>query len=406
VKGAGVAGAVGDAMALIGGKKAEELTSAVEMEDRELFSQITAAGSLVLYPAPTGYVKTSVSGMELAAFKGLASQQGVNLSGGSFDSSVEAFFRDDGSLDTRSRFVLTDLALSEPPNGPISRQISMPGGLDAAVAALRDVDGSITIPLNVSVEKGKVNTGDVVNSAVGAIGGIIATAIASAPVKVVGGVGDVVGLGALMGGGKNKGEIAPIELAFRTGDATLSVEEERRLAELVQMMRKDDTVELTVRHELGSGDVDAAQVRANPPPDDALALARNVQSRKAKLIGARNDVAARARAELASLPEEQTRATLAELRALDREIAAAEDASDLLYDMLRPGADRQAVRRTRAASLQIAQQRLAVVREVLTANRAVKSVDERVRTTNPQFSPSEDQSDGRVFVQVVRKKRS
>jgi hypothetical protein len=409
VKGAGVAGAVGDVAGLIGGKKREELTNVTETEQRELFSQITSAGNLTLYPAPSGYVKSSVSGLELGALAGPASQAGVNLSGGVFDSTVEAYFRDDGSLDTRSRFVFTDLAVSEPPNGPIVRNLALPAPLDVVIGALQDTDGSITVPLNVPIEKGKVNKGAVIGSATGALGSIVATAIASAPVKAVEDVGNLVGLGSILGGNKPKAEIEPVALEFGTGDVTLGPAEQQRIAGLVEMMRKDDTVELTGRHELGNGDLDVARGRANPSPGDALALARAVQSRKQQLIASRAELATRARVELASLPDGQVTNTLDELRALDRQIAAADDGTDTLFDLLRPGAERQADRRARAAALQVAQQRLATVRDALV--RAAKAANvplatERVRMTNAQFNPSTDvPAGGRVVVTVVRKKR-
>jgi hypothetical protein len=408
-KGAGIAGAVGDAAALIGGQQAETLTDEEQFEDRELFAQVTTPGNLVLYPAPTGYVKTSVSGFELSAISGVAAQNEINVSSGIFDAAVEGFFRDDGSLDARCKFVFTDLAVAEPPNGPIVRHLALPQSLDLVLAAVREADGSITLPMNVPVEKGQINIAAAKASAVGALGGIIATALASAPAKMVGGVGDLIGLGAL-GGDAKKAPIAPVPLAFGTGDATLDATDIDQVQRLGTMMRKDKTVELTVRHELGPADVEVAKLRANPSPDDALAMARRLQARKGELVAARRELAARARAELASLPEEQTRATLTELRTLDREIAAAEDASDLLYDMLRPGADRQATRRTRAASLQIAQERLSTVRDALTAAAGPKAqlASERVRTTNPQFDVSEelpDGSGGRVMVNVVKKKR-
>jgi hypothetical protein len=409
-KGAGVAGAVGDVASLIGGKKKEEMTNVAEVEQRELFSQITAAGNLTLYPAPAGYVKSSVSGLELAALAGPASQAGVNLSGGVFDTTVEAYFRDDGSLDTRSRFVFTDLSVQEPPNGPIARHLALPAPLDVVLGALRDTDGSITVPLNVPIEKGKVNKGVVTSSAVGALGSIIATAIASAPVKAVQDVGQLVGLGSLFGGDKQK-EIQPVELVFGTGDVMLAPSEQQKLAGLIEQMRKDETIELTGRHELGGGDLDLARGRANPDPLDALALARAVQARKQQLITARTDLATRARVELASLPtsDGQAAATLDELRALDRQIAAADDGSDALFDLLRPGAERQADRRARAAALQVAQQRLAEVRDAAVGAAKASNVPlatERIRMTNPQFNPSDDlPAGGRVVVTVVRKKR-
>jgi hypothetical protein len=278
------------------------------------------------------------------------------------------------------------------------------------IGALQDTDGSITVPLNVAIERGKVDKGAVMSSAVSALGSIVATAIASAPVKAMEDVTNVIGLGAILGGNKQKAEIEPVELEFGTGDVTLGPAEQRKIASLVELMRKDATVELTGRHELGNGDLELARTRANPGPTDALALARAVQSRKQQLIAARADLAARARLELAALSNDgRASATLDELRSLDRQIAAADDGADALFDLLRPGAERQSDRRARAAALQVAQQRLAAVRDDAVAMAKASNVpfaSERIRMTNAQLNPSSDiPAGGRVIITVVRKKR-
>jgi hypothetical protein len=160
---------------------------------------------------------------------------------------------------------------------------------------------------------------------------------------------------------------------------------------------------------LGGGDLELARMRANPVPSDALALARSVEARKQQLVAARTDLAARARVELASLPDGQVSATLDDLRALDRQIAAADDGSDALFDLLRPGAERQSERRARAAALQVAQHRLAAARDAMVSAAKAANVPlatERVRMTNAQFNPSPElPAGGRVVVTVVRKKR-
>ena len=89
---------------------------------------------------------------------------------------------------------------------------------------------------------------------------------------------------------------------------------------------------------------------------------------------------------------------------MDRELAATEDAMDRVYDLLRPGADRQADRRTRAACLEVAQDRLKAVQAALVTS-GVPNVDGRVRLLKPQFNPDAGADGGRVVMTVVSKKK-
>ena len=87
-----------------------------------------------------------------------------------------------------------------------------------------------------------------------------------------------------------------------------------------------------------------------------------------------------------------------------RDLAATEDALDRVYDMLRPGADRQAARRGRKAALAIAQARLNSIRAVFAAS-GFASLDERVHLTRPQFNPADGAADGNAEITVTVKKK-
>ena len=104
----------------------------------------------------------------------------MDLSSGVLDADVAARFRDEGSLDLQSKFVATDLHLTEPKDGPIQRHLGLSAPLDVVLVAIRDPDGAITIPLNVPVEAGKISTGNIVAAASGALVQILVTAVASA----------------------------------------------------------------------------------------------------------------------------------------------------------------------------------------------------------------------------------
>jgi hypothetical protein len=172
---------------------------------------------------------------------------------------------------------------------------------------------------------------------------------------------------------------------------------------MLEKMKKNPLMEVTIRHELGGGDVARAQARANPSPDDCRNLAGFLRDRKIQLMRLRSTEAGRAKALLVSSdPDAQT--AVAQLRAIDREIAQNEDALDRVYDLLRPGAERQAARRTRAAAIEIGRQRIDQIRQTF-LNSGLPDIEQRVRIANPQFNPDETDAGGRLIVQLVAKQK-
>jgi hypothetical protein len=376
--------------------------SAQSPEERELFAQASANGQLSLYPQPHGWVKTSVSGLELAALKGAAHEAGITLTGGVYDSTADARLPGDGQIHTSSRFVFTDLSISEPPQGPIFRILHLPAPLDVVVGALQDQEGSITVPIDVPVpvQIGKLSTSQLLGPAIGAFGSIVATAIASAPMKAVGGVGDLLGLG----GNKQVAPEAPIVLPFEPGSASLSPENLSTIATIVKRMKEDDSLNLVVRHDLGGGDLAVGNERANPSLTDAQNLAEQVREQQLIALQRRSILAGVARAQLAWGSGHDADGTLAQLRALDQQIAMNDDAMDRLYGILRPGADRQAARRTRGACLEYARARLDAIKAALQAD-GLKDLD-RVHLSNPQFSQASGNDGGKITITLVPKQKS
>ena len=385
--GGGIMGAAGDLGALLGGRK-NELTTGPVFEDREMFSQVSAVGRLSLYPAPSGWVKTSVSGLELASLRGFAQSFGVTLDGGVYDGTTELRLVSASDMNLRTRLVFTDLKISEPANGPIVRHLKLPAPLDAVIAAVQDADGSITLPLDVPIKEGELQVGAIVGSAVGALGQVLATAVASTPVKAVTGVGGLIGLG------KDKKPIEPrlINIDFAPGDASISAAEMGKIRPLLNQLR-DKNVEMTLRHELSPGDISIAGARANPSRDAAAAIAAQLRQRRTALLADRAAAAARAQSQLAVLDPRKPAPAVEELRQLDRQIAQTDAAMGAMYDQLRPGAERQAPRRTRTAAIDLGRQRLEVVRALLSPPGGSPSdLSERLRAAPAGFTIDESAS--------------
>ena len=370
-----------------------------QYEQRELFSQITVNGSLTLYPQMTGWAKTSVSGLELTALAGPAKRQNVTLRNGTYDSTFEARMKSDGVIETNARLIFTDLSVSEPADGPIAKLLKLPGGLDGVVQAIQAADGSITLPVGVPLRQGHVAMGDVVGTAAGAVSSVILTAVASSPLKAVNAVGALVGLPQE----KRPAAAEPIAVQFTAGAVDVNQAQLQALQPVFTRMKNNSSLTLTVRHELGGGDVQRAAERANPSPEDCRNLEYQLRTRKAVLQRLRADVAGQARGQLVSLGESGAATALARLRAIDKELGRTENALDEVCELLRPGADRQAARRTRQASLAIARERVDAVKAMLLAS-GVKDIADRVQVVEAQFNPTESDTGGRVLIAAVEKK--
>lgn len=403
----GVIGAVGDMANLLGGGgKAQPETTGPEYEDRELFSQISAAGRITLFPKPDGYAKVNVSSFELAAIGGFARQAGIDLTYGTFDLPLD--LRGDGNggfiVDTRPSF--TDLSVTEKPGGPIVRYLALPGALDVAIGAVEAADKSITIPVRgvtVTAESGGAySIGGIGKQIQPAVSSVFLNALAAMPVKAVTGVTSVIGLDALLAGDQKPEE--PIVLSFPAGYTALEPTELAKVRALADRMKKEPELTISVKHDLGGGDLNIAEVRANPTTADAQALAYALRQRKVELSQARHELAASARTVLATGGGTDSTAAVEQLRAIDRELSRTEDALDRAFDLMRPGADRQAPRRTRSAALDLGQERLDAVRSVLVEAQVPTLVD-RLKPSKPAFAPSDNADGGRVTITLVKVKK-
>jgi len=343
-----------------------------------------------------------VSGLELVALAGEAKQAKIELGGGVFDGAIDTRIPGDGSIDNNVKIVFTDLKLSEAPGGPIQRILQLPQPLDAVIGVLEDPSGGITVPLKVPLEQGQLNRGAVIGSAVGAVAGVVATGLASSPIKVATGVGALVGL---EDKDKEKTE-EPLMLTYAAGESSMSADDTAVVQEVLQRLNKDRNLEVSLRQQLGGGDIARAAVRANPSAEDARELAYRLRRKKLDLQAQRAELAGRTRAELAARSPAEAEAYVARLRAIDREVAATDDLLDRVYDLLRPGADRQADRRTRAAAIALGQARLDAVRDMLVAGSHARDMDQRVKVVRATFAAPDDPADsagGRLLITISKR---
>jgi hypothetical protein len=377
-------------------KLAKNGSSPVVLEQRDLFSQVAANGEVSLFPKLHGWAKTSVSEFDLAALQGEARLSGADLRQGLYDMSVDLQFEPSGAVKVNSRFVLTDLSLSEPPNGPIARTLHLAAPLDVAIGAMEAPDQSITLPIDLTVDPEHVSAMAVTNAVVGAVAQVMATAIASIPMKSVNAATGLLGLG-----GSKKSLDTTTIISYPPGSSAMGADQSAQLAPLLRKLRDDPSLTVTLKQQLGAGDILICGIRANPSKQECVSIETALRTRKAQLLQLRSDAAGRARARLVSAGPQGADDSLQHLRAIDRELAATEESLDQVGDLLRTGAEKQADRRTRAAALHVATDRLTDLKSALQA--AGISTD-RINAAAAQFNPADDLDGGRIVISVVVKK--
>lgn len=374
-------------------RRGETAQAATEL--RPLMSQLTASGRLSLYPALDGYAKAAVNGFEMQSLTGEAKALGITLGDGIFDGAFDARFRDGGNLDLKANLVVTDLKMSEQPNGLVQRTLGLSAPIDAVIGLVQDPSGSITLPVGAKLRAGEVDVGSIVGSVVGGVAQVCVTAIASAPVKLFQGLG---------GGEKEQEPKPPIVLSFLPGDTSLEPSLRSALDSLIIDMKKDENLAVTLTPALSNADVSRAAVLASPTSEQIVEMTGVLRARRMMLMNDRAKGSGQVSAELAS--GGTSAQTLESLRSLDRQIVANDDALDRLLDLTRPGADLQAPRRTKATAIDIASARLEAIRSYLAAARIDRAA-ERISVVNPRFEVDESiEAGGTVVIDQIVKKRA
>jgi len=406
IPGMGILGAIGDvAGGMVGIEKK------VEYEMRPAFEEITLRGEMALAPRPFGSARFTLGGLELSNFAGPAKAQGVDLKDGVVDVQFGANFTTDGSLVLNSRTTLTDVDLSEAPDGPISRILKLPAPLNAVIYALRDESGGIALPVNVDVAADGISASEIGAVASAAFLRIVGGALASAPLRALGSVTDfgkglvsfVPGSSFIPGmGASNTSAEAPIAIAFQTADPKLPAALVAAVERAAEIALDDDDVVLALAHEAGAGDLARAKVLANPSRQDRHdAIARSL-ARRMTVQKMRRDAAAEARAAQAVGLVEELRRRRLEVATMDRELAQLERVLDAHYALERDGAERQAERRTREILTALARARLGEVERLLVSKGL--ETGKRIRIARPRVDEATRPGGGEVLITVVRPK--
>src|SRR6185436_1547311 len=167
---------------------------------------------------------------------------GVSLGGGVFDSAVAVRLVGDGSLDTSTRLIFTDLELSESSDGPIFRYLSLPAPLSTVIFVLRNENGALKVPLDVSLDPSNISLASLGAAASTTFLKLVANAIAASPFRVAGTVVDVATLGQAEKAEKPAGDV--VTIGFAVGDAGVSSVEVAKLGEILDRIRAGENLEL------------------------------------------------------------------------------------------------------------------------------------------------------------------
>ncbi|MEM7515691.1 MAG: hypothetical protein AAF368_02035, partial [Planctomycetota bacterium] len=361
------------------------------MEERPIFDQLATAGRLTLFPELKGSTKVDLSGMELLAFRGAANAGGIDLRDGVTDAKVDLRFRGENGLSINSETVFSQLSVTEPIGGPIQRFLRLPAPLDTVIFVLGNEDGEVVVPLDLRVAAEGVSMTELTTQATVTLASVITKAIAGSPLRIVDGVLDFAGLG----------EEEPLELdaedtvqlGFTRGAVDVAPETWRETEELVAMLRRDETIQLTVTHAFSEADRAHAARLANPSSKEARELTQRLRTRKQALIAERDDLALEARSLLAVGRSEEAETAATQVRAIDTDLSVTETALDEILQLLRPGAERRADRRTRRFGLELANLRLADVRRRLEAL-PVRSIAGRLTVRRPRWDDAVGDGEG------------
>jgi hypothetical protein len=372
---------------------------ALKYEERPVFQEALLTGRVQFVPALTGHAQATLSGFELLGFTGAAKEQGVDVGDGTVDASVRLRFRGAEGVRVDSEVVFSDLSLQEPASGPIERYLTLPVPLDTVLFLLENADGELRVPVGFTIDDEGLSRASITSAAVGATAGVIGSAIASAPLRVMSTFTDLFGI---TGGAEDPPPSASI--AFAAGATTLSAADAAALAPLVAKMRADADWVVQVQHRLGAADVERAERLANPDPSTCRELAEGLRRRRAEIARERGELAPLVRAAWGAADARRAEDATQRLRALDAEAGNVEDALDRILDHLKPGAERHRAKRTLSAALALARARVEALREWLAAQR-IEDLDERFEARPPTFDVAPGGAAGSVLAVLRERSR-
>jgi hypothetical protein len=384
-----VAGIVSAAAGAVTGR-----SNTFRTEQRRLWETLSVSARVTPGPgAPTGHVTLDVEGFELQSLRGHAKASGVEISDGLLETHATVRLLGERGLRIESRTVFTHLFVSEPPGGPISKYLALPAPLDSVLYVLRDDKDQQVIPLSISVPPDGMSTSSIMGIVSVTLGQLIAQAIASSPLRIGSGA---LGLLGLLREKEAPPLGAPFIVSFQALDGALDERTQRVLADVAADVLRVEGRKLRLVHELGSGDIAAANAAMQLAPASLTDLGQVLFGTREALGAERDSLAAAVRGHLAVGRLAAAEEARLELVEVEERTAETESALDQVFGLMRTGIPLGNTRRSRAVAIVLGEARLSHVKRALVQAGLPAA---RIELRRPQGGRGTGTGGGRVLVE-------
>ena len=386
---------VSSAQALVGANRQHDY------EQRAMLDELGVDGHLQLYPATLGNINMSLTSLELAAFRGLAKQAGVDLTDGLYDMRLSVDMLGYDGINIRSQHVFTHLVLDEPANGPIYRYLRLPAPIQAVLFLLRNQNGQQRIPISLHVPASGVSQSTIVNLAVENLIKLIGESARSAPSRLISAT-----TGGLFSSSNHDPQMA-VEIPFEAGSPLPEVD---GLAPLIQALANDETLSVELTHEMGAGDEPFAFQLGNPDNDIIEVSIARLQAKRAELDAERKPIARDVVAFYGAGKVQEAIRRQNELRTLENHLGELLTGLDEAIDQIDNPSKRKALRRSRRCAIALGEARIdAITAELLRgcpglANNAKSNDRTRIERRPGRGFPVAGLPSGGRVVAVIRRR--
>jgi hypothetical protein len=214
------------------------------------------------------------------------------------------------------------------------------------------------------------------------------------------GLRDIPGLGRLFGGkAEPKPEAPPLVFELSPGATRLPDDARRKLEPLFASLRDDAKLAVTVEHQLGSADRARFEKMTRPRQQDLAALGARLRRKRDGLAARHEALAAEARGALAMGRAAAAASATQDLRAVDRELAVAEQAIDQVFSLHGEITPRDDDRMVRRACVMFAELRLADLRDLFGAA-GIEDLATRLDVRPVRATPAPDLVNSRIVIRT------
>ena len=170
-----------------------------------------------------------------------------------------------------------------------------------------------------------------------------------------------------------------------------------------ERLRRERDLSVTVRHQLGGGDIEHADGLVNPSSTQARELLVKLRQDRAGLQQVRDALAGQARTAYAVGTRDHAIARTRRLQEAETQLGLIERALDDLLETMRPGSDYAARRRTRDACMAIGKARLETLAPLLDVGE-IPNAAGRITFVPPRFTEASDPAGGSITLTLSKSK--